>query len=194
MAVVVSDRFHNFSTLVRANVSATAWNCWIYYRVRIFQYPRSGQCLCNNPCHAVSLIPYGNFSTLVRANVSATTPTDEAYGRDQVHFSTLVRANVSATYKKYNALEKKCIISVPSFGPMCLQRPPVMSRAWRVAPFQYPRSGQCVCNLSENRLLTSSIRYFSTLVRANVSATLPRDEKSGKCFSIFGETDPFSWL
>ena len=107
-------------------------------------------------------------------------------------------------------------ISVPSFGPMCLQQDNALEPDERsfhfstlvranasatnasavgdngTSLFQYPRSGQCVCNLAINSKGGNLNTYFSTLVRANVSATiLPADEtdlyeefqypRSGQC-------------
>jgi len=81
------------------------------------------------------------------------------------HFSTLVRANASAT----NAS------AVGDNG---------------TSLFQYPRSGQCVCNLAINSKGGNLNTYFSTLVRANVSAT---DGKLGETSTTFEGLAQMRW-
>jgi len=79
------------------------------------------------------------FSTLVRANGSATTNVLSFDLDDAEHFSTLVRVNGSATLREHLVGDN-------------------------LAQFQYPRSGQWLCNRVRDRHL-QVITHFSTLVR-----------------------------
>ena len=86
--------------------------------------------------------------------MSATTAPSRTYQALRTYFSPLIRAKVSATHAFCLWVGIVTVISVPSFGPKCLQRPVCLVLPPDVRLFQSPRSGQCVCNSKSSLVLT----------------------------------------
>ena len=161
----------NFSTLNRANASAIILSPVAYATpYSKFQYPQSGQCLCNQSGTRHGSSRTWNFSTLNRANASAIGVTD-ALTSGLITFQYPQSGQCLCNFALLNERSWYLVaFQYPQSG-QCLCNPSRPKSHIASGPtFQYPQSGQCLCNFIMSLPILCFVKYFSTLNRANASA------------------------